>query len=197
MTVCLDGLRDATVTVGVMQLAASSCCSLGQLAAGHRPQTFRALCSGSHGRKRDDPASELKRGHRGDDDLATAPARLPYSGFLSCRKGAGQWLRSPLGRSVAFPAAPIPPIPLAVVAPCADARLLGWSPNSPLRGPPGLIRAASALHSRVSHCNEPGDAGDVEHEHDERSDAHAPELPVRAHEQAPRIDDGKDNCQRC
>jgi hypothetical protein len=31
--------------------------------------------------------AKLKRGHRADDDLAAAPAQLPYSDFLSCRSG--------------------------------------------------------------------------------------------------------------
>ena len=38
-----DCVADPTITSGVMELAAPSCCSLGQLGAGHIDLDFRAL----------------------------------------------------------------------------------------------------------------------------------------------------------
>ena len=84
MAACLDRERYATVAVGVMERAALLCCSLGQVAAGHGPQILRALCSGSHGRKRDDPASELAGTE--ENGLAAAPAQLAYSGSWAATK---------------------------------------------------------------------------------------------------------------
>jgi hypothetical protein len=63
-----------------------------------RHQTFRALCSGSHGRKRDDPASEVDTRAPGDD-LAAAPAQLPYSDLLSFRSGRDNGCRHGPGRA--------------------------------------------------------------------------------------------------